>query len=132
MNFPIIIIRVSPLFRFRFRMIPTPYGDFNGLICFFLFFYLQDTLACFLCTEQIKKKGGGVSSSLILMSAAAPVAERLRAPSLNHSFISPLCLVWVRTPLWPHVRQAKFCLRMCQVVFLLFSPHLLIGPSHMS
>ena len=25
--------------------------------------------------------------------------------------ISPLCLVWVRAPLWPHVRQAKFCLR---------------------
>ena len=35
----------------------------------------------------------------------------------------------------PHVRQAKFCLRVCQVVFLgvlPFSPHLLIGPSHMS
>ena len=62
---------------------------------------------------------------------AAPVAERLRALSLNHSIISPLCLVWVRAPLWPHVRQAKFCLRVCQVV-LPFSPHLLIGPSHMS
>ena len=48
---------------------------------------------------------------------------------------SRLCLVWVRAPLWPHVRQAKFCLRVCQVVFLgvlPFSPHLLIGPSHMS
>ena len=34
-----------------------------------------------------------------------------------------------------HVRQAKFCLRVCQVVFLgvlSFSPHLLIGLSHMS
>ena len=54
---------------------------------------------------------------------------------LNHSIISPLCLVWVRAPLWAHVRQAKFCLRVCQVVFLgvlPFSPHLLIGPSHMS
>ena len=53
----------------------------------------------------------------------------------NHSIISPLCLVWVRAPLWPHVRQAKFCLRVCQVFFLgvlPFSPHLLIGPSHMS
>ena len=55
--------------------------------------------------------------------------------ALNHSIISPLCLVWVRVPLWAHVRQAKFCLRVCQVVFLgvlPFSPHLLIGPSHMS
>ena len=63
------------------------------------------------------------------------VAERLRALFLNHSIISPLCLVWVRAPLWPHVRQAKFCLRMCQVVFLgvlPFSPYLMIGPSHMS
>ena len=54
--------------------------------------------------------------------------------ALNHSIISPLCLVWVRVPLWAHVRQAKFCLRVCQVVFLgvlPFSPHL-IGPSHMS
>ena len=43
--------------------------------------------------------------------------------------------VWVRAPLWPHVRQAKLCLRVCQVVFLgvlPLSPHLLIGPSHMS
>ena len=34
-----------------------------------------------------------------------------------------------------HVRQAKFCLRVCQVVFLWvlqFSPHLLNGTSHMS
>ena len=65
----------------------------------------------------------------------APVAERLRALSLNHSNISPLCPVWVRAPHWPHVRQAKFCLRVCQVFFLgvlPFSPHLPIGPSHMS
>ena len=34
-----------------------------------------------------------------------------------------------------HVRQAKFCLCVCQVVFLWvlqFSPHLLNGTSHMS
>ena len=37
---------------------------------------------------------------------------------LNHSIISLLYLVWVRAPHWPHVRQAKFCLRVCQVVFL--------------
>ena len=69
------------------------------------------------------------------LSRRPPVAERLRALFLNHSIISSLCLVWVRAPLWPHVRQAKFCLRVCQVVFLgvlPFSPHLLIGPSHMS
>ena len=53
----------------------------------------------------------------------------------KRGLFSPLCLVWVQAPLWPHVRQAKFCLRVCQVVFLgvlPFSPHLLIGPSHMS
>ena len=42
--------------------------------------------------------------------------------ALNHSIISPLCLVWVRAPLWAHVRQAKFCLRVCQVVFSRGSP----------
>ena len=64
-----------------------------------------------------------------------PWGERFRALFLNHSIISPLCLVWVRAPFWPHVRQAKFCLRACQV-FLSRNPpvfaHLLIGPSHMS
>ena len=58
------------------------------------------------------------------------MAERLRAPFLNHSIISPLCLVWVRAPLRPHVRQAKFCLRVCKVVFLEvlpFSPLLLMA-----
>ena len=45
------------------------------------------------------------------------VAEQLRALFLNHSIISPLCLVWDRAPLWPHVRQAKFCLTVCQVFF---------------
>ena len=34
-------------------------------------------------------------------TVAALVAERLRAPFLNHLIISPLCLVWVRAPLWP-------------------------------
>ena len=29
------------------------------------------------------------------------MAERLRALFLNHSIISPLCLEWVRAPLWP-------------------------------
>ena len=43
--------------------------------------------------------------------------------------------MWVRVPLWPHMRQAKFCLRVCQVFFSRGFPvfaHLLIGPSHMS
>ena len=51
-----------------------------------------------------------------------PVAERLRALFLNHSIISPLCLVWVRALRLPHVRQAKSCLQVCQVVFLGGSP----------
>ena len=45
-----------------------------------------------------------------------------RALFLNHSIISSLCLVRVRAPHWPHVRQAKFCLRVCQVVFLWVLP----------
>ena len=55
---------------------------------------------------------------------AAPVAEWVRSlyfSALNHSIISPLCLVQVRAPHWPHVRQDKFCLRVCQVVFLGYS-----------
>ena len=40
----------------------------------------------------------------------------LNFSALNHSIISPLCLVKVPAPHWPHVRQAKFCLQMCQVV----------------
>ena len=62
------------------------------------------------------------------------MVERLRALFLNHSIISPLCLV-VPASRWPHVRQAKFCLRVYQVVFLgalPFSPQLLIDPYHMS
>ena len=44
-------------------------------------------------------------SSIKYLWKAAPVAERLRALFLNHSIISPLCLVWVRAPLLSHVRQ---------------------------
>ena len=33
-----------------------------------------------------------------------PVAEWLRVLFLNHLIISPLCLVWIRAPLWPHLR----------------------------
>ena len=54
------------------------------------------------------------------INEAAPVAEWVRSlyfSALNHSIISPLCLVWVRAPHWPHVRQDKFCLRVCGVVF---------------
>ena len=52
---------------------------------------------------------------------AAPVAERLRALFLNHSIISPLCLVRVRDPHWPHVRQA-YLLAGMPVVFSRGSP----------
>ena len=57
---------------------------------------------------------------LQFFSRAAPVAEWVKSldfSALNHSIISPLCLVKVRAPHWPHVRQAKFCLRVCQVNF---------------
>ena len=46
-----------------------------------------------------------------------------------------LLIIPITLPALPHVTQAKICLRVCQVVFLgilPFSPHLLIGPSHMS
>ena len=52
--------------------------------------------------------------------------------ALDYSIISPLWLVWVRAPHGSQVRQVKFYLRVCQVVFpgvLPFSPHLLIGSS---
>ena len=52
--------------------------------------------------------------------------------ALDHSIISPLWLVWVRAPHGSQVRQVKFYLWVCQVVFpgvLPFSPHLLIGSS---
>ena len=52
---------------------------------------------------------------------AATVAERLKAMFLNCSIISALCLVWVRAPLWPHVRQAKFYLRCVRWFFTGFS-----------
>ena len=65
---------------------------------------------------------------------AAPMAKRLRALFLNHSIISPLCLLWVRAPLWPHVRQALLLAGVSGVFSRGSSPHLhvLIGPSHMS
>ena len=47
-------------------------------------------------------------------------AERLRVLFLNFSIISPLCLVWVQTLHWSHVRQAKSCLWVCQVFFFFF------------
>ena len=60
----------------------------------------------------------GIAKYFIWRMNICCVAERLRAPFLYHLIISPLCLVRVRAPHWPHVRQAKFCLRVCQVVFL--------------
>ena len=49
-----------------------------------------------------------VQTDSLRILEAAPVAERLRALFFKHSIISPLCLMWVRAPFWPHVRQAKF------------------------
>ena len=97
-------------------------------ICFFKIY--ENKRLCSLCSYN-----SNIFNLLLSITMAPPVAERLRALFLNHSIISPLWLVWVRALLWPQVRQAKFCLRVCRVVFLgdlPFSPHLLIGPSHMS
>ena len=68
-----------------------------------------------------------------------PLGLAVKKAVFNHLIISPLCLVWVRVPHWAHVRQAKFCFQVCQLVFLWnlsFPPtdwpvsHLLIGLSH--
>ena len=99
--------------------------------CMFLF-HKADVYVLYVEQTGFKSKQLLYTSNLKMV---APLAEQLRALFLNHSIISPLCLVWVPAPHWPHVRQAKFCLRVCQVFFLwvlLFSSHLLIGLSHMS
>ena len=60
-----------------------------------------------------------------MMKGVAPVAERLRVVTSRafiHSIISPLCLVWVRFSQRAHVSQAKFCLRVCQMVLSQSSP----------
>ena len=65
---------------------------------------------------------------------AAPVAERLRSLTSVLLIIrsSHRCGFAPRTGHESHVGQAKFCLRVCQVVFprvFQFSPHLLIDLS---
>ena len=67
---------------------------------------------------------------LLKLHLAAPVVERLRALFLNHSIISPLCLAWVRAPLWPQVLLAGVSGGFSRGSPV-FAP-LLIGPSHMS
>ena len=70
----------------------------------------------------------------LVFKSSLPVAERLRALFLNHSIISPLCLVWVRAPLWPR-ETSQVLLAGVPGVFSWGPPvlaHLLIGPSHMS
>ena len=45
--------------------------------------------------------------------------------ALNYSITPPMWLVYVRAQHWSHVGQGKFCLRVCQVVFLwyyIFAP----------
>ena len=74
-------------------------------------------------------------SNVDILVLKAHVAERLRALFLNHLIISLLCLVWVRAPLWPHVRSQVLLVGVSVFFFLgvlQFSPNLLIGPSHMS
>ena len=44
---------------------------------------------------------------------------------------SPNRLIVVGARHRAHVRQTKFCLRVCQVIFSGFSPHILISTSHM-
>ena len=55
-----------------------------------------------------------VRKTLVLISCV--VTAFINA--LNHSIFSSLCLVLVRAPHQAHVRQAKFGLRVCQMVFL--------------
>ena len=56
-------------------------------------------------------------SNIVVAALVAEWVRSLYFSALNHSIISPLCLVWVRAPHWPHLRQAKYFLRVCQVVF---------------
>ena len=58
--------------------------------------------------------------------------SELGALFLNYLIISPFCLVWVRAQHCPHVRQAKFCSQVCELVFLGVLPFLPIGPSRTS
>ena len=63
------------------------------------------------------------------------MAERLRALFLNHSIISPLCLVWGSNPALATCETSQVLLAGVPGGFSRgypFSPHLLIGPSHMS
>ena len=74
------------------------------------------------------------NSLCILHLSAAPVAEWLRSLTSVLLIIrsSHRCGFAPRSGHESHVGQAKFCLRVCQVVFprvLRFSPHLPIDPS---
>ena len=50
------------------------------------------------------------------------VINRLRCIIFTYAF-SPLCLVWVRAPLWPHVRQAFTCVLKILICCIIFSHH---------
>ena len=123
-----VIMRLTCTIRVAKTMALISFAVTAKLICAFVFAYAD----CWFSHEAAHFIVPLVVTYCFMIVAAAPVAEWLRALFLNHSIISPLCLVWVRTPHWPHVRQAKFCFRVCQVVFLGGSPvftHLLILPS---
>ena len=53
----------------------------------------------------------------IISSKATPVAERLRALFLNHSIISPLCLVWGSSPTLATFETSQVLFAGVQVVF---------------
>ena len=118
-----LFIRVQILFQISFQNFKgqKSYRKFLGvrselLLSIYCIFYIFTRLS-----ENIKFN---------IFTLAAPVAVWVRSlyfSALNHSINSPLCLVKVRAPHWPHVRQAKFYLWVCQVVFpgySRFAPHI--------
>ena len=94
-----------------------PFYQNDGNVLFCKYFYNDECFSCIIIILVVI-----AFIKFVFLFVAAPVAERLRALFLNHSIISPLCLVWVRAPLWPHVRQAKFCLRVFFSGFSRFRP----------
>ena len=91
--------------------------------------------------DLIKNEGARMLTKLSIFQTlnssklcGGPRGRAVRALFLNHSIISPLCLLWVRAPLWPR-ETSHVLLADVPGGFSLDSPvfaHLLIGPSHMS
>ena len=90
-----------------------------------------------LYADGIPVGGNPLKLDFTKATGAAPVAEWLRSLTSVLLIIrsSYRCGFAPRSGQNSHVGQAKFCLRVCQVFcprVLRFSPHLPIGPSHMS